>query len=138
MLQFMNDNFFPIVISILSGIMLFWSFFGNRIRGIKEVDHVGALQLINHKDAAVLDVREESEFKGGHLLNAILIPLGKLKERVGELEKYKGKPLVVVCRTGSRSGSACATLSKLGFDDAYNLAGGVINWQKQKLPLEKK
>jgi len=137
-LQFMNDNFFPIVISILSGIMLFWSFFGNRIRGIKEVDHVGALQLINHKDAAVLDVREESEFKGGHLLNAILIPLGKLKERVGELEKYKGKPLVVVCRTGSRSGSACATLSKLGFDDAYNLAGGVINWQKQKLPLEKK
>lgn len=138
MLQFMNDNFFPIVISILSGIMLFWSFFGNRIRGIKEVDHVGALQLINHKDAAVLDVREESEFKGGHLLNAILIPLGKLKERVGELEKYKGKPLVVVCRTGSRSGSACATLSKLGFDDTYNLAGGVINWQKQKLPLEKK
>ncbi len=138
MLQFISNNFFPIVIAVLSGFMLFWSIFGNRVRGIKEVDHVGALQLINHKDAAVLDVREESEFKGGHLLNAMLIPLGKLKERIGELEKHKDKPLVVVCRTGSRSGSACATLGKLGFENAYNLAGGVINWQKQKLPLEKK
>lgn len=138
MLQFVNDNFFPIVIAILSGFMLFWSLFGNRIRGIKEIDHVAALQMINHKDAAVLDVREESELKGGHLLNAILIPLGKLKERIGELEKYKGKPLVVVCRTGTRSASACATLGKLGFEEAYSLAGGVINWQKQKLPLEKK
>ena len=138
MLQFVSNNFFPIVIAILSGFMLFWSIFGNRVRGIKEVDHVAALQLINHKDATVLDVREESEYKDGHLLNAVLIPLGKLKERIGELERHKGKPLVVVCRTGSRSGSACATLSKLGFDNAYQLTGGVINWQKQKLPLEKK
>ncbi len=137
-MQFISNNFFPIVIAILSGFMLFWSVFGNRIRGIKEVDHVAALQLINHKNAAVLDVREESEFKDGHLLNAKLIPLGKLKERIGELEKYRNKPLVVVCRSGNRSGSACAMLGKMGFDNAYNLVGGVINWQKQKLPLEKK
>ncbi|MDX8385665.1 MAG: rhodanese-like domain-containing protein [Gallionella sp.] len=138
MQEFIGNNFFPIVIAILSGFMLFWSAFGNRIRGIKEVDHVGALQLINHKDATVLDIREESEFKRGHLLNAKWIPIGKLKARIGELEKYKDKPLVVVCRTGSRSGSACAMLVKLGFDNAYILAGGIINWQKQKLPLEKK
>lgn len=136
-MEFIGNNFFPIVIALLSGFMLFWSMFGNRIRGIQEVDHVGALQLINHKDALVLDVREESEFKAGHLLNAKLIPVGKLNERIGELEKYRDQPIVVVCRSGNRSGTACALLGKKGFTQAYNLAGGVMNWQKHNLPLKK-
>ena len=98
-MQFVIDNVFPISIAFLSGMMLFWSVFGNRIRGIKEVDSVAATQLINHKNALVLDVREESEYKAGHVLNAKLIPLGKLNERIGELEKYRDKPVVVVCRS---------------------------------------
>lgn len=136
-MEFVGTNFFPIVIALLSGFMLFWSFFGNRIRGINEVDHTGAVQLINHKNAIVLDVREESEFREGHLLNAKLIPLGKLNERIGELEKYRNQPIVVVCRSGNRSGTACAMLGKKGFSQAYNLAGGVMNWQRHKLPLKK-
>ncbi len=136
-MQFIVSNFFPISLALLSGTMILWSMFGNRFRGVKEVDTNGALQLINHKDAFVLDVREPSEYEGGHLLNAKLIPLGKLKERVGELEKYKDKPLVVVCRSGNRSGTACAILSKLGFDQAYNLMGGMMAWQKASLPVKK-
>lgn len=136
-MQFISNNFFPIIIALLSGFMLLWSMFGNRIRGIKEVDYTGALQLINHKDALILDVREESEYRSGHLLKARLIPLGSLKERIGELEKYRDKPIVVVCRSGNRSGSACAMLGKQGFAQAYNLAGGVMDWQKHNLPLEK-
>jgi rhodanese-related sulfurtransferase len=127
----------PISVALMSGAMLLWSFFGNRVRGIKEVDCVAALQLINHKNARVLDVREDSEFKGGHLLNAIHIPLGKLNDRIGELAKYKSQPLVVICRSGNRSTSACASLGKQGFDQAYNLAGGIMAWEKAKLPLEK-
>lgn len=136
-MQFISTNFFPIVIAILSGSMLVWSFLGNRIRGIREVDSTGALQLINHKNAIVLDVREDSEFKAGHLLNSKWIPLGKLKDRIGELEKYRDQPVVVVCRSGNRSGTACSILGKEGFLQAYNLAGGVVDWQKRKLPLEK-
>lgn len=136
-MQFIVSNFFPISLALLSGTMILWSMFGNRFRGVKEVDTNGALQLINHKEAFVLDVREPSEYESGHLLNAKLIPLGKLKERVGELEKYKDKPLVVVCRSGNRSGTACAILSKLGFDQAYNLMGGMMAWQKASLPVKK-
>ena len=136
-MQFISNNFFPIIIAVLSGFMLLWSLFGNRIRGIKEVDYTAALQLINHKNALILDVREETEYRDGHLLNARLIPLGALKERIGELEKYKDQPMVVVCRSGNRSGSACAMLGKQGFTQAYNLAGGVMAWQKAKLPLAK-
>ena len=136
-MQFLTNNFMPLSVALMSGAMLLWSFFGNRVRGIKEVDCVAALQLINHKNARVLDVREDSEFKGGHVLNAIHIPLGKLKDRIGELEKFKSQPVVVICRSGNRSSSACVALGKQGFDQAYNLAGGVMAWEKSKLPLEK-
>jgi rhodanese-related sulfurtransferase len=135
--QFVISNILPISIAFLSGAMLLWSIFGNRLRGIKEADCVAALQLINHKNAVVLDVREDSEYQLGHVLNSMLIPLGKLNERIGELEKYKEQPIVVVCRTGNRSGMACAKLGKGGFTQAYNLVGGVTAWQKANLPLEK-
>ena len=136
-MQFVSNNILPISIAFFSGAMLFWSIFGNRIRGIKEVDCPAALQLINHKNALVLDVREDEEYKLGHILNSTLIPLGKLGERIGELEKYKEQPIVVVCRTGNRSGMACTALGKRGFAQTYNLAGGITAWRKADLPLRK-
>ena len=136
-MQYIQTNIWMILVALRSGLMLFWSIFGNRIRGVKEVDCIGALQLINHKNALVLDVREESEFGNGHLLNARLIPLGKLGDRVGELERYREHPIVVVCRSGQRSASACVVLGKQGFSQAFNLSGGVVAWQKSNLPLEK-
>ena len=136
-MQFISNNIFPIAIAIISGAMLLWSFFGNRFRGVKEVNTTGALQLINHKNAIVLDVREPGEYANGHVLNAKPIPLGKLKERMGELEKYRDHPIVVVCKSGNRSGTACYLLNKAGFSEAYNLSGGVLAWQKSNMPLEK-
>lgn len=136
-MQYLQNNIWTIVIAIMSGTMLLWSFFGNRLRGIKDVDIVEALQLINHKNALVLDVREESEYKSGHILNAKWIPLGKLSERTGELERYREQDIVVVCRSGNRSANACALLVKKGFAQSVNMTGGVMAWQKSNLPLEK-
>jgi len=133
--QFISSNILPISLAVISGIMLLWSFFGNRFRGVKEVDSAAALQLINHKSAIVLDVREPGEYETGHVLNSKLIPLGKLKERIGELEKFRDQSIVVVCKSGNRSGTACFILGKQGFSQAYNLAGGMQAWQKANLPL---
>jgi len=124
-------------LALVSGYMLLWSFFGNRIRGIKEVDTLGAMNLINRQNALVLDVREQSEYDSGRIINSRLISLGKLKERIGELEKYRERPVVVVCRSGARSASATALLNKQGFAQVYTLTGGVLAWQKANLPLEK-
>ncbi|HUX90194.1 MAG TPA: rhodanese-like domain-containing protein [Gallionellaceae bacterium] len=136
-MQYLQNNIWMVVVAISSGLMLLWSLFGNRVRGVKVVNTVEALELINHKNALVLDVREESEYKSGHLLNAKWIPLGRLAERIGELERYREQPIVVVCRSGARSASACAMLGKQGFTQAHNLSGGVMGWQKSNLPLEK-
>lgn len=136
-MQFVQSNIWLVLIALSSGAMLLWSLFGNRLRGVKEVNNAAALQLINHKNALVLDVREESEFSMGHIRGAKLIPLLKLKESIGELERYREQPIVVVCRSGNRSATASALLGNRGFGQAYNLTGGMTAWQKADLPVEK-
>lgn len=137
MRQFLQDNIWMVMVAASSGLMLLWSLLGNRLRGIKEVDIAAAMQMINHKNALILDVREENEYSDGHILNAKLIPLLKLKDRIGELERYREKPVVVVCRSGSRSATACALLGNRQFGQAYNLSGGMMAWQKAGMPVEK-
>lgn len=136
-MQFLENNYMMVTVFVGSGLMLLWSFFGNKIRGIKEVGTVEALQLINHKDALIVDVREPNEFASGHILNAKLIPLGELKARVGEIEKFREQPVVVMCRSGQRSKIGAAQLKNRGFAQAYSLAGGIMAWQKADLPVEK-
>jgi rhodanese-related sulfurtransferase len=63
--------------------------------------------------------------------------LDKLNESIGELERYRTQPIVVMDSNGQRSAAACVLLSKQGFELAYNLAGGVAAWQKAGLPLKK-
>ncbi|MEW5904457.1 MAG: rhodanese-like domain-containing protein [Pseudomonadota bacterium] len=137
-MHFLLDNLFTVSIALISGYMLFWSYFGNRILGIKEVDTAQAMNLINREDAFLLDVREQSEYDGGHIINSRLIPAGKLKDRVGELERYRDKPIIVVCRSGNRATPIASWLGKQGFAKTYLLTGGVLAWQKAKLPLQKK
>lgn len=136
-MQFIQDNIWMILVAASSGLMLLWSFAGNSIRGIKEVSIAAALQLINYKNALVLDVRETKDFSTGHVLNAKHIPLGKINERIGELERYRTQPVIVMDSSGIRSSAACVLLNKHGFELAYNLAGGVLAWQKADLPLKK-
>lgn len=136
-MQFLQSNIFLVVVAVSSGVMLLWSLFGNRLRKVKEVNIVAAMQLINHKNALILDVREADEFNAGHIMNAKQIPLGKLKDRLGELERYRTQPIVVVCRSGQRSATACALMGNREFGQVFNLSGGMMAWQKADLPVEK-
>lgn len=119
-------------------LMVIYSFIGARLRGYKNANPAMVTQLINHDDAVVVDVREDNEYAGGHIINSVHVPLSYLKERLKELEKYKSQPVIVGCKTGQRSGQACATLKKEGFEQVYNLSGGVTAWQADNLPLTKK
>lgn len=85
----------------------------------------------------VIDVRGESEWRGplGRVSGARLIPLPELGARAGEIPR--GKALLMVCRSGARSGKACAQLAELGLGPALNLAGGMIAWNRAELPVER-
>ena len=97
-----------------------------------------AIQKMNHEDAVVIDVREPNEVASGKIRDAIHIPLGSLKDKTSELEKYKGKPMIMVCRSGNRSSHALNVLRKSGFENLFNLKGGIMAWQSANLPLARK
>ena len=97
-----------------------------------------AVQLMNSEDVVVLDVREAAETIGGKIAKAIQIPVSAVTKRVGELEKYKDKTLLVYCKSGARAGIACKELGKHGFEKVYSLNGGLAAWQEAHLPLSKK
>eukprot|EP01133_Synstelium_polycarpum_P018624 gene18624-22287_t len=93
-------------------------------------------QLINRGKTIIVDVRSAEEFATGHLPDAKNIPLPELAKRLGELEKFKTRPIVVVCQKGSRSATAVGLLGKAGFAEATSLEGGLDEWKKQGLPLK--
>ena len=97
-----------------------------------------AVQLMNNEDVVVLDVREASETAGGKIAKAVQIPVGAVKTRITELDKYKDKTLLVYCKTGARSGAACKELGKNGFSKVFSLNGGLMSWQEAHLPISKK
>lgn len=115
--------------------ILAWTGLQGRLGGVRSIGPAEATLLINHEDAVVLDVREPSEVKDGVILSSVHIPVGQLKDSLGKLQKYRERPIIVACRSGSRSQSACATLSRGGFTRVHNLRGGMLAWQNANLPL---
>lgn len=136
-MEFIQQNIWVVLLATMSGVMLVMPSFRGRLSGIKQVNPQEAVMLMNHQDALVLDVREQSEFADGRIAKAKHIPLGALANRLADLEKYKDKPIVAVCRSGNRSGIACGTLRKAGFQNLHNLAGGMMAWDQAGLPKEK-
>jgi rhodanese-related sulfurtransferase len=124
-------------LAISSGAMLLWPFIVRPFRQSHEVGAFDAVQLMNRRDAVVLDVRDEGDYVAGHINGARHIPESQLADRTKELEKFKARPVVVCCRNGTRSPAVAATLRKLGFSEAFALRGGVAAWQQASLPLEK-
>ena len=96
-----------------------------------------AVQLINREKAVVVDVCEADEFAAGHVVGAKNIPLGELEEKLQGVVKNKALPLILVCKSGARSGRAVGIAKKLGFENAQSLSGGMGAWRTANLPIEK-
>jgi rhodanese-related sulfurtransferase len=135
LLKFISDNIFLVAAALVSGGMLIWPVV-RRGTGGASVSTLQATLLINQQNALVLDVRDAAEYGKGHVLNARNIALGELEARAAEIEKYKAKPVIIVCDTGNRSGKAVATLRKRGFEQVFTLNGGIGAWRQAGLPLE--
>jgi len=138
LITFASHNTILVVAIVLVTLMLIHSLVGEKLRGYSSISPAESTKMINHDDALIIDVRESNEYSGGHIINSLHIPLASIKSRLGEIEKYKNRKLILACRSGSRSSSACATLKKEGFEQVFNLSGGVTAWESANLPLVKK
>jgi rhodanese-related sulfurtransferase len=132
--QFFTENIFLIAIAFLSGAMLVWPLVRSRAAG-PALTTLQATQLINSKNAQIVDVRSADDFAKGSLPNARNLPSAAIKERAGELKK--DRPVIVVCNTGTTAGPAAATLRAAGFGEVFVLAGGLAAWREAGLPVKK-
>ncbi len=105
-----------------------------RLSKVKQVEPGEATQLLNHANAIMVDMRNDKDYRDGHIINAVHAPP---EGAVGKLDKFRGRPLIVYCRSGQQSVRLAGELVKQGHEDVYNLKGGIQAWQQANLPVSK-
>jgi rhodanese-related sulfurtransferase len=85
--------------------------------------------------ALLIDVRQPEEWHQGHAPSARLIPLGSLPSRLAEIPRER--EVLLICRSGNRSGNAQRQLIQLGYEQVFNVSGGMIAWIGAGLPVKR-
>ena len=107
------------------------------LSGVKGIPYQQTTQLINQRDAAIVDIRTAEQFRKGHIAGATNLPESQLKSGVpAALDRQK--PVIVVCDAGNKASVTARTLKKAGFGEVYYMQGGLNAWTGANLPLVKK
>ena len=96
-----------------------------------------AINMVNGQEGVFLDLRDGGDYKQGHIVEALNIPVAKLPTRMAELEKYKTRPIVLVCKMGQQAGVAGKQLKAAGYEEVYKMSGGMMEWGNLQLPTVK-
>ena len=103
--------------------------------GIEQISVAEAKLAVEAKDVQFIDVRTVGEYTGGHAVKAASFPLDLLEQDLAKLDK--GKPVYVICQTGTRSQKGSEILRKAGFKNINNINGGTSAWENAGFPMEK-
>ena len=108
-----------------------------RSGGVRSINAIDLPRVMSNEKAVVLDVSDSNEFENGRIPKARNIPLSRIESDINRLNKFKTRPIVIVCRVGNRSSKAASILRKHDFSDVRTLQGGFAAWTKENLPIEK-
>ncbi|MEJ6592914.1 MAG: rhodanese-like domain-containing protein [SAR86 cluster bacterium] len=106
-------------------------------RGGDSINTNTLVNLVNRDNALILDVRDSKDFNAGHIVDALNIPFSNFDKRVGELDKFKDRPIIVVCKMGQHASGVGGKLKTLGFEKVHRLGGGMGEWSASSLPIVK-
>ncbi len=93
-----------------------------------------AINMVNAEQGVFLDLRDAADYKRGHIVDAVHIPSAKLAEKMAELEKYRDKPIILVCKAGQHASAAGKQLKGNNFEQVYKMTGGMMEWSNLRLP----
>ncbi len=123
-----------LLVSIFIALLIAF-FMHERRQGGATVSPADLVNLINREEAVVLDVRDRKEFKEGHIVDSVNIPYASVDNSMQELEKFKERKVVIVCKMGQHSSAVGKKLKGLGFSEVQRLSGGISEWRSSNLPL---
>jgi len=135
LIEFATNNFMLVAAWVITLIMIMWS---EGQKAGKSVSPAIATQLINKQDAVLIDIRTKKEWDTGYIVGSKHIPITELDRRLTEVEKFKSRPVIVICNLGQAAGSASKRLKAAGFENVMRLQGGITEWKGQNLPMVKK
>lgn len=121
---------------IIIVILLIYEEIKDWLSGIKRVPPQDLTQMINREKAVVVDIRDQSAYQQGHIIDSIHIPNAELDANIQKLNKYKEKAIVIIDQAG-QSMMAATKLKKAGFE-VYILTGGINAWKNLGFPLTKR
>ncbi|HSS04289.1 MAG TPA: molybdopterin-synthase adenylyltransferase MoeB [Solirubrobacterales bacterium] len=102
---------------------------------VEEIEPFEAAQEIEGGDVVLIDTREPHEYQEAHLENGKLVPPGLLGDEIAAAAPHKSARTILYCRSGNRSYKAAEQLRALGYEDVASMAGGILAWQEQGLPV---
>lgn len=134
------DNFTQFIINhwalFLALVVLLILIFANESHAASNDEQLSpqqAVGAINHENAVLFDIRAKDRFKEGHIVDSINADAQSFDKP--HMEKYKNKPLVLICANGQQSTKLAHQLKKQGFKHAKTLKGGITAWKGANLPL---
>lgn len=108
-----------------------------KVAGPGQISAENAVQLVNHENGVVIDLRDGEVFKQGHIINAVNLPASDLAQKTAVLEKYHQKPVILIHSPGQRLSQVFKFLQQHNFTKVSVLRGGMRAWQEANLPVEK-
>lgn len=109
----------------------------DQVGGVKRLSPADTTLRMNHDNAVIVDLRDQSIYAKGHIIGAENLPYLELKNDPQRLAKYKQRPVILACQTGQQSLQASNLLRKEGFERVDVLKGGVNAWREANMPLVK-
>ncbi|MGC1852631.1 MAG: molybdopterin-synthase adenylyltransferase MoeB [Solirubrobacterales bacterium] len=102
---------------------------------VEEIEPFEAAEEIEGGDVVLIDTREPHEYQEAHLEGGKLVPPGLLGDEIAAAAPDKSARTILYCRSGNRSYKAAEQLQALGYEDVASMAGGILAWQEQGLPV---
>jgi rhodanese-related sulfurtransferase len=127
-------NLALIAILLVSGGLLAWPALRRGRGGLSAAE---ATQLINRRNAVVIDLRAPSDFAAGHLPSARQVAAGEIGAKIAQVAKNKSTPVLLVCQNGQQSQKAAREVEAAGYAEVHVLEGGVAAWQQAGMPVVK-
>ena len=133
-MEFVEDQIFLFIALAVIVAMLIYSYVGDKLAGFQTIGADEAVRVFN-RDAWVLDVRTENEYKTGFIGEAENISSTEVTKQMEKILTHKDQEVLVYCQSGARSAAVAGRLAKQGFSKVYNLRGGIMSWKLAGLPL---
>ena len=107
-------------------------------KGGKKIEPNELTSLINKENAVLVDLRPKEEYEAGHIMSALNYPHQEFENQMHELERYKERPIILVCDMGRNSANISEKLKKADFKNTFRLKGGMMTWTQENLPVVQK